>query len=90
MKYDEITFIDALNGTWSYQYDGAARAVVALLLGAQDMAGELFFTRQAGEIPFEMVAARFAGLAEALTRVLGAPIGSLSLIDDATLRLWFS
>ena len=70
--------------------DGAARAVVALLLGAQDMAGELFFTRQAGEIPFEMVAARFAGLAEALTRVLGAPIGSLSLIDDATLRLWFS
>lgn len=70
--------------------DGAARAVVALLLGAQDMAGELFFVRQAGEIPFEVVAARFAGLAEALTRVLGAPIGSLSLIDDATLRLWFS
>jgi hypothetical protein len=29
-------------------------------------------------------------LAEALTRVLGAPLGSLSLIDDATLRLWFS
>lgn len=69
--------------------DGAARAVVALLLGAQDMAGELFFARQAGEIPFEIVAARFAGLAEALTRVLGAPAGSMSLIDDATLRLWF-
>jgi AcrR family transcriptional regulator len=70
--------------------DGAARAVVALLLGAQDMAIELFFARQAGEIPFEIVAERFAGLAEALTRVLGAPVGSLSLIDDATLRLWFS
>jgi AcrR family transcriptional regulator len=70
--------------------DGAARAVVALLLGAQDMAIELFFARQAGEIPFETVADRFAGLAEALTRVLGAPVGSLSLIDDATLRLWFS
>ncbi len=70
--------------------DGAARAVVALLLGAQDMAIELFFARQAGEIPFEIVAERFAGLAEALTRVLGAPVGSLSLIDEATLRLWFS
>jgi AcrR family transcriptional regulator len=69
--------------------DGAARAVVALLLGAQDMAIELFFARQADEIPFEVVGARMAGLAEALTRVLGAPAGSLSLIDDATLRLWF-
>jgi len=69
--------------------DGAAQAVVTLILGAQDMAVELFFARQAGEIPFEVVAARFEGLAEALTRVLGAPAGSMSLIDAATLRLWF-
>jgi AcrR family transcriptional regulator len=69
--------------------DGAARAVVALLQGAQDMAGELFFARQAGEITFEVVETRMAGLAEALSRVLGASAGSLSLIDDATLRLWF-
>ncbi len=69
--------------------DGAAQAVVTLILGAHDMAVELFFARQAGGIPFEVVAARFAGLAEALTRVLGAPAGSMSLIDAATLRLWF-
>ena len=69
--------------------DDAARAVVSLLQGAQDLAGELFFARQSGGIPFEVVEARMAGFAEALTRVLGAPAGSLSLIDDATLRLWF-
>ena len=69
--------------------DGAARAVVALLFGGQEMAGELFFARRAGEISYEVVVARMAGLAEALGRVLGAPEGSLSLIDDATLRLWF-
>jgi hypothetical protein len=30
-----------------------------------------------------------AGLAEALTRVLGAPAGSMTLVDEDTLRLWF-
>src|ERR1017187_7375348 len=35
--------------------DGAARAVVTLILGAQDMAVELFFARQAGEISFDVV-----------------------------------
>ena len=69
--------------------DGAARAVVTLILGAQDMAVELFFARQAGEISFDVVETRMAGLAEALSRVLGAPVGSMSLVDDATLRLWF-
>jgi AcrR family transcriptional regulator len=69
--------------------DGAARAVVTLILGAQDMAVELFFARQAGEISYDVVETRMAGLAEALSRVLGAPAGSMSLVDDATLRLWF-
>jgi len=69
--------------------DGAAQAVVTLILGAQDMAVELFFARQAGEISYDVVETRMAGLAEALSRVLGAPAGSMSLVDDATLRLWF-
>jgi AcrR family transcriptional regulator len=70
--------------------DDAARAIVSLLQGAQDLAGELFFARQSGEIAFEVVVERMTGHAEALTRVLGARAGSLSLIDEATLRLWFS
>jgi len=69
--------------------EGAARAVVALILGAQEMAVELFLARQAGEIPYQAVETQMAGLAEALTRVLGAPAGSMTLVDEDTLRLWF-
>ncbi|MGD0833361.1 MAG: TetR/AcrR family transcriptional regulator [Candidatus Dormibacteria bacterium] len=69
--------------------EDAARAVVSLLDGAQDLACELFFARRAGEATFEFVQARFAGHAEAMERILGVLPGALSLIDDRTLRLWF-
>jgi len=55
--------------------DGAARAVVALLQGAQDMAGELFFARQAGEITFEVVETRMAGWPRPSVECWGRQLG---------------
>ena len=65
------------------------RVIVGLLQGAQDLAGELYLDRQAGTIPFETVAGSFAAYQEAFERILGVPAGSLPLVDEATLRLWF-
>jgi AcrR family transcriptional regulator len=68
--------------------DGTANVVVALILGGQEDAAELFVARQAGTIDYETVERHFAAFGEALARVLGLP-GSLWLTDTATLRLWF-
>ncbi len=69
--------------------EGAARAVVSLLLGAQDVAIELFVARQAGRVSTETVASTFAGYTEAMERILGILPGSLTLLDDNILRVWF-
>ena len=68
--------------------EGTANVVLALLLGGQEDAAELFLARQAGTITFQAVERHFAAFSEALGRVLGLP-GSLWLTDPATLRLWF-
>jgi AcrR family transcriptional regulator len=69
--------------------EGAARAVVSLLQGAQDLALELFLARQEGAIPFEFVGPSLGAYTQAIERILGVAPGSLSLMDEATLRLWF-
>ncbi|MGA2282761.1 MAG: TetR/AcrR family transcriptional regulator [Candidatus Dormibacteria bacterium] len=69
--------------------EGAGRAVVSLMLGAQDLALELFLARQANAIPFEVVETGIAAYTDALERILGVRPGSLALIDEPTLRLWF-
>jgi AcrR family transcriptional regulator len=69
--------------------EGTANVVVALLLGGQEDAAELFLARQANTIPFDEVERHFAAFNEALGRILGVP-GSLSLTDPPTLRLWFA
>jgi hypothetical protein len=63
--------------------------VLALLLGGQEDAAELFIARQANTIEYEDVERHFAAFSEALGRVLGLP-GSLWLADRTTLRLWFA
>jgi hypothetical protein len=69
--------------------EGAARAIVSLLLGAQDMAIELFVARQEGTISVETVVSTMAGYTEAMERILGIHPGSLTLLDDRTLQLWY-
>ena len=69
--------------------EGAARAVVSLLLGAQDMAIEMFVGCQEGTVSTETVASTMAGYTEAMERILGILPGSVTLLDDHNLQLWF-
>jgi AcrR family transcriptional regulator len=69
--------------------EGTARVVVALILGSQEQASQLFVARQANEIGFDEVERIFAAFSQALDRILGLPPGRLSLTDPPTLRLWF-
>ena len=51
--------------------------------------GDLFFAREAGTVTFEAVVARFAAYVEAFERILGAPEGTVTIIDGGTLREWY-
>ncbi len=66
----------------------AARVIVALFQGANEIGVELYFARQADAVPFEYVEHRLAAFTEALERILGVPAGSLEITDTATLRHW--
>ncbi len=69
--------------------DAAARIVVSLMHGFNEEATELFIARQANTIPFEVVQRMAAANTEAFERILGIRAGSLTLIDEPTLHLWF-
>ena len=69
--------------------DDSARVLATLILGAQDEAVELFFAREAGTVTYETVVGRLAAYADAYERILGAPPGSLTIVDDSVLRQWF-
>src|SRR5439155_23535520 len=69
--------------------DDAARVLGSLSQGFRDEAIELFIARQANSVTFEAVESRAAAYTEAFERILGIPAGSLTLIDEPTLRLWF-
>jgi AcrR family transcriptional regulator len=66
-----------------------ARVLMALILGANEAAVELYFARQAGTIGFEDVEARFAAYGDAFERVLGVAPGSFHVIDPDVLHQWF-
>ena len=66
-----------------------ARVLVMLLLGFQDVAIDLFLDRQAGRIELADVVRTFESYSSSFERILGAPAGSIQLIDDAVLREWF-
>src|SRR5689334_4767055 len=69
--------------------DQTAHVFVMLLLVLQDIATEVFLDRQAGRIELADVERTFSSYAEAFERVLGAPAGSIKLIDRTVLRAWF-
>jgi AcrR family transcriptional regulator len=66
-----------------------ADVIVALILGAQEAAGRLFLDCQKGRATTADAARAFRAYQQALERILGAPAGSLRLVDDETLKLWF-
>jgi AcrR family transcriptional regulator len=67
----------------------AARVLVMLLQGFQDVATELFLDRQAGRIDLAAVEHTFATYSSAFERILGAPAGSINLTDRSVLHAWF-
>ena len=66
-----------------------ATILMTLMLGFQDGATELFLARQANTISYEQAEARLVSFARAFERILGAPAGSIRVVDDKTLREWF-
>jgi hypothetical protein len=69
--------------------DETAKVLVALMLGFQQQAADLFVARHAGAISFEVVQRSVAANNEAFERIVGIPKGSLTLTDEKTLRFWF-
>jgi AcrR family transcriptional regulator len=67
-----------------------ASVFVSLLLGLNERAVQLFVARAAGEVTLDEIHLVFAAYVEGLERLLGAPPGSLAMVDDETLRLWFA
>ena len=69
--------------------DGVGRVFIALVLGANETATELYFERQAGTITFDVVETRMAAYQQAFERMLELPAGSLALVDREALIQWF-
>ena len=67
----------------------AARVFVSFLLSLNQSTTELYMDRQAGRISLEDVRRALDAQVEALERVLGAPPGSLTLVDETVLHAWF-
>jgi AcrR family transcriptional regulator len=67
----------------------AARVLVSLLLGVNEVATDLWFARQADTITLEAVERTFDAYAEAFERILGARPGSFDFADAATIRKWY-
>ena len=69
--------------------EDTATVLIALMLGTQELAMDLFIARQAGTVTYEVVRQTFASFGEAFERILGVPQGSVTLADDQTLHFWF-
>lgn len=70
--------------------DSTARVFVALLMGANEAATDLFVARQAGTVAIEEVERLLAAFAEAYERILGASPGSLGFANRSdVIREWF-
>jgi AcrR family transcriptional regulator len=67
----------------------AARVFVSFLLSLNQSTTELYMDRQAGRISLEDVRRALDAQVEALERVLGAPPGSLTLVDETVIHAWF-
>ena len=66
-----------------------ATILMTLITGFQDSALELFLARQANTISYEDAERAMLSFAGAFERILGAPAGSIHIVDRKTLREWF-
>lgn len=68
----------------------AARVLAALMAALNEELAELFVRREAGEVESERVTRLIATYTESFERILGAPPGSITIIDEPTRRFWFA
>lgn len=66
-----------------------ARVLVALFLGANETATDLFFARRSGAVSFDDVERALAAFWTAFERLLGLPAGSMTTLDPAILHQWY-
>jgi AcrR family transcriptional regulator len=77
-------------GTFSVNSaEGAAGVLVALVLGLSETATRLYLDRQDDLVRLEEVESRLGAFVEAFERILGLPGGSLVLVEDRSLHVWF-
>src|SRR5262245_57739999 len=69
--------------------DDAARVFVAFILSLNQSTTELYLASHAGEISLADVRRALDAQVEAMERILGAPRGSITLVDEALLHEWF-
>jgi AcrR family transcriptional regulator len=69
--------------------DGIATVLIALIQGYEEIATDQFLGRQAGSVTWDDVQRTHAAFTDAFERILGVPPGSLTLMDQATMQLWF-
>lgn len=66
-----------------------ASILMLLMTGFQDTATELFLARQANTVSYEDALKTITTFVRAFERILGARDGSISMVDQPTLREWF-
>jgi AcrR family transcriptional regulator len=77
-------------GTFAAQSpEETAMVLTSLMQGFQQQANDYFIARQAGAITFDVVQRSVAANTEAFERILGVAKGTLTIIDEPTLRFWF-
>ena len=78
------------DGTFAAQSpEETAMVLTSLMQGFQQQANDYFIARQAGTITFDVVQRSVAANTEAFERILGVAKGTLTIIDEPTLRFWF-
>lgn len=68
--------------------DQAGQVLLSLLLGISEALGELLFTPESNDM--QSIENTVAAYTDALERVLGAPHGSIVIMDVPTLKEWFA
>ena len=87
---DRIVHQGIAEGVFTSRYpDFLPRVLAALVQGMSDLASELWIGRQLNTITLEEVKKTFAAYVEAFERIVGVRPGSLTVLDEPTLELWF-
>lgn len=86
----EITCQGIREGTLDAPYPGQLGEILfSLFQGMGDSFAHLFLDQEPGLKEYQQLESAFAAYSAALERILGAPAGSLKLVEPETLKEWF-